>query len=173
MGGRKPGFSQNLAAHNEVIYSSPLWKDQSPADFSAGLSFFQTYTILLLRRQIFIFSASLIKSSRKSGCASLMSFSVRAQVEAAFIDSQPYSVTTICTICRGTVVMLPLPSVGTIRERISPSLVLNVEGRQIKLRPPFDQNAPRVKSDMPPLPEICLNPELSAFTCVYRSICRA
>ena len=49
---------------------------------------------LLLYRQILKASASLIKSSRKSGCAKLMSFSARSHVEAPIRLAMPYSVAT-------------------------------------------------------------------------------
>lgn len=49
---------------------------------------------LLERLQIFIFSASAINSSRKSGCAMEISASAFCQVDIPFTFTIPYSVTT-------------------------------------------------------------------------------
>jgi len=68
-----------------------------------------------------------------------ISFSARCQVGQVFSDTQPYSVTTWFTIWRVTVVMEPMSKFGTILEITEPSLLVWVEGRQMKLRPPLDQ----------------------------------
>ena len=67
----------------------------SRVPFLLNIYFFRwTFQILLLRFHIFIFSASFIKSSRKSGWAMLINNSARSQAVRPFKFTIPYSVTT-------------------------------------------------------------------------------
>lgn len=64
----------------------------APCATGRGYMTFQTGS-LLERRQIFIFSASFIRSSRKFGCEMLIIFSARIHVGHAVSFTAPYSVT--------------------------------------------------------------------------------
>ena len=66
------------------------------------------------RFQIFIFSASQISSSRKSGCAIDIIRSARSQVEAPFKLTIPFSVTKYWMLQRVSVTTEPSFKVGRI-----------------------------------------------------------
>ncbi len=97
------------------------------------------YYRLLLARQIPIFCASLISSSRNCGWAMEISFSALCQVDNPFRFTFPYSVTTKWVLVLVSVTMEPESSTGRIRDFRFPALSVKVEEQQIKLFPPLDR----------------------------------
>lgn len=81
-----------------------------------------THHRLFDNRQMPIFSASCISSSRKSGWAMLISASARCQVDIPFTMILPYSVTSQWVMERGTVMTAPAGRVGLMRECTRPAL---------------------------------------------------
>ena len=71
--------------------------------------------LLLLRLQMCIFSASLIRSSLNWGCAMLIRSSALCQDVRPFIIAMPYSVTMYMELARVSVTILPFARVGRIR----------------------------------------------------------
>lgn len=93
----------NFESENDIAFAfclnnakkkPPGW----PVASGNGINFFRLTYFLLDCLQIFLFSASLIRLSRKSGWAMEISFSARYQVGQVFRDTAPYSVTMKLTI---------------------------------------------------------------------------
>ena len=80
-----------------------------------------------------IFSASLIRSSLKSGCAMLIKLSALCHVDLPFRFAAPYSVTMKFVAILGVVTMEPGVRVGAIKDSLEPSFSVLVDGVQIKL----------------------------------------
>ena len=141
--------------HSSGKISANLWHTFS-IRVSARYTCYHVH--LLVCVQIPIFSAALIRSSLKSGCAMLISISALSHVVRPFRFAAPYSVMTKLVADLGVVTIVPSGRVGLISEVRLPSLFALVECRQMKLCPPSDRNAPCTKSNWPPVPEICLGP---------------
>ena len=90
------------------------------------------YKHLLEFFQIPICSASLIRSSRKSGCAMLIKSSALSHVDLPLRSTSPYSVTIWLVAIRGVVTIAPFGSTGEIRDSSWPSLPTLVDGVQRK-----------------------------------------
>jgi len=73
----------------------------------------------------------------------------------------------------GKVTIVPGERVGRIREWMVPLEAVKVEERQIRPFPPWELNAPEIKSTCPPVPDIWRVPMDSDATCENRSISKA
>ena len=100
-----------------------------PGTHAARYTYYHVH--LLVCVQMPIFSAALIRSSLKSGCAMLISISARSQVVRPFRFAAPYSVITKFVADLGVVTMVPSGSTGLISDDSEPSLFALVECRQM------------------------------------------
>ena len=111
---------------------------QCRPQFFYSICLFRFYRHLLEFFQIPIFSASLIRSSLKSGCAILIKSSALSHVDLPLRSTSPYSVTIWFVAILGVVTIAPFGSTGEIRDSSLPSLPTLVDGVQRKLSPPLD-----------------------------------
>lgn len=119
--------------------------------------------LLLDLLQIFRYSASRIRPSRKEGWAREMIPSALSQVDRPSRLITPYSVAIKYTWLLGEVIISPL-NWGTTLEESLPCRSRKVEFMHRKAFPPLEAEAPIRKSSWPPVPLICLDPKLSEET---------
>ena len=105
------------------------WKKRPPGTNLRGpFHNEQVMDYLLALRQMFIFSASLTRPSRRSGWATLIRASARCQVDLPARSATPYSVTIRWAWVRGTVTIEPCGSMGTMRDLSLARLLVLVGG---------------------------------------------